>query len=237
MRHPAPKSSTNLPLAHKAEGDTNAARPATGAKLELGEVGFLQVTQLVSFGAFVDWGLPKELLVPFAEQLCELQEGQRYAIGVITDDQGRFTGTQRVAGMLREPPPFKVDDWVEGEAWRRESKLGVFVIVEKKYLGLLPDSEPHELSRGAAARFRVSQVLVDGKIQLSLRRKVFEELEDDAQRVLSRLKRAYLRVSDATHPDLIRSEFGLSKKAYKRAIGRLLKQNLIHLDEEGYVVL
>jgi len=227
-----------MPLARKAEGDSKAAaRPATGAKLELGEVGFLQVTQLVPFGAFVDWGLPKELLVPFAEQLCELQEGQRYAIGVITDDQGRFTGTQRIAGMLREPPPFKVDDWVEGEAWRRESKLGVFVIVQKKYLGLLPDSEPHELSRGTAARFRVSQVLVDGKIQLSLRRKVFEELEDDAQRVLSRLKRAYLRVSDATHPDVIRTEFGLSKKAYKRAIGRLLKQGLIHLDDEGYVVL
>lgn len=206
-------------------------------KLTLGQVGFLEVTDEVPFGVFVDWGLPKELLVPFAEQTCEMRKGQSYAIGVIKDDQGRFTGTQRVSEMLGEPPPYAVDDWVEGQAWRREPKLGVFIIVEKQYLGLLPESEPHQLKRGETAKFRVSQLLPDGKIQLSLRRKAFEELEDDAERVLSRLTQSFFRVSDATSPDIIRARFGLSKKAYKRAIGRLLKQGLVTLDAECFVVL
>ena len=209
----------------------------THAKLELGQVGFLEVTDLVPFGAFVDWGLPKELLVPFAEQLCEMRKGDRYAIGVIKDDQGRFTGTQRIAAMLHALPPFKVNDWVDGEAWRKEPKLGVFVIVEKQYLGLVPESEPHELQRGTAAKFRVSQVLIDGKIQLSLRRKAYEEMPDDAERVLTRLEQGCIPVGDATDPETIRLLFGMSKKAFKRAVGRLFKQGALSLDAQGCVVV
>jgi predicted RNA-binding protein (virulence factor B family) len=192
---------------------------------------------LVPFGAFVDWGLPKELLVPFAEQLCEMTIGDRYAIGVIKDDQGRFTGTQRIAAMLHALPPFKVNDWVEGEAWRKEPNLGVFVIVEKQYLGLLPESEPHNLQRGTAAKFRVSQVLIDGKIQLSLRRPAFQEMPDDAQRVLAKLAQLHVSVGDATDPGTIRSLFGMSKKAFKRAVGRLLKQGAVSLDAKGCVLV
>jgi predicted RNA-binding protein (virulence factor B family) len=209
----------------------------TGAVLALGQVAFLEAKDLVPFGAFVDWGLPKQLLVPTAEQICEMRIGQRYAIGLIKDDTGRFAGTQRVAEMLRARPPFAVNDWVEGQAWRKESGLGVFVIVEKQYLGLLPESEPHDLNRGDIAKFRVSQVLIDGKIQLSLRRPAYAELEEDARRVLTRLQRAWVHVSDSTDPQLIRDYFGMSKKAYKRAVGRLLKQRLVSLDAEGYVVL
>lgn len=206
-------------------------------KLALGEVGFLRVTDVVPFGAFMDWGMPKDLLVPLAEQLDHMQKDETYAVGVIKDDQGRFTGTQRIAAMLRQPPPFAVDDWVQGEAWRKEPKLGVFVIVEKRYLGLLPESEPHELERGSVAKFRISQVLIDGKIQLSLRRTAYEELADDAERVLTRLKLGNCRVRDATDPDFIRAQFGLSKKAYKRAVGRLLKQGLVCFDDQGYVLV
>ena len=216
---------------------SQADNEPTHAKLELGQVGFLEVTDLVPFGAFVDWGLPKELLVPFAEQLCEMRKGDRYAIGVIKDEQGRFTGTQRIASMLHALPPFEVNDWVAGEAWRKEPKLGVFVIVEKQYLGLVPESEPHELQRGTAAKFRVSQVLTDGKIQLSLRRKAYEEMPDYAERVLTRLEQGCVPVGDATDPETIRLLFGMSKKAFKRAVGRLLKQGLVSHDANGYVAL
>lgn len=214
---------------------TRVATPE--AKLALGQVGFLEVKDVVAFGAFVDWGLPKELLVPFANQVCEMKVGHCYAIGVVKDDEGRFAGTQRITEMLRAVPPFAVGDWIEGQAWRRDPKLGVFVIVEKQYLGLLPEGEPHRLNRGSVTKFRVSQVLPDGKIQLSLRRTAFEELGDDAQRVLERLKASYFRVSDNTDPEVIRARFGLSKKAYKRAVGRLLKQGSVTLDDEGYVVV
>jgi predicted RNA-binding protein (virulence factor B family) len=166
-----------------------------------------------------------------------MRKGDRYAIGVIKDDQGRFTGTQRIASMLHAVPPFKVNDWVEGEAWRKEPKLGVFVIVEKQYLGLVPESEPHELRRGTAAKFRVSQVLIDGKIQLSLRRKAYEEMPDDAEHILTALEQGCIPVGDATDPATIRLLFGMSKKVFKRAVGRLLKQGVVSHDANGYVVL
>lgn len=223
--------------AAKKEAPSPADTGMPEPKLKLGQVGFLEVTDVVAFGAFVDWGLPKELLVPLANQVCEMKVGHSYAIGVLKDDEGRFAGTQRVAEMLRAVPPFAVGDWVEGQAWRRDPKLGVFVIVEKQYLGLLPESEPHQLKRGSVAKFRVSQVLLDGKIQLSLRRTAFEEMDADAERVLERLKRSYFRVCDDTDPEIIRARFGLSKKAYKRAVGRLLKQGSVQLDDEGYVIL
>lgn len=225
MRTPSPKDSTRTTSA------------PLEPKLALGQVGFLEVTDIVPFGAFVDWGLPKELLVPLAEQICEMRLGQSYAVGVIKDDQGRFAGTQRIAEMLRKPPPFAVGDWVEGEAWRQEPTLGVFVILEKQYLGLLPESEPNTLKRGEKAKFRIAQSLPDGKIQLSLRRTAFEELDDDAERVYVRLTQSFFRVSDETSPEVIVARFGISKKAYKRAIGRLLKQGRISFDTEGYVVL
>jgi predicted RNA-binding protein (virulence factor B family) len=218
------------PPAAELEREPDGTRP-----FELGDVAFMKVTDLTSFGAFVDWGQPKELLVPFAEQICELRLGERYAIGVIRDPQGRFAGTQRVSEMLATLPQYTVGDWVPGEAWRKDSKLGIFVILNRRYVGLLPSEEPNDLQRGTAARFRVSQVLPDGKVRLSLRGSAFDELEDDAQRVLARLRRGDARVSDQTDPEIIRQLFGLSKKAFKRAVGRLLKQGLVRFGAEGNV--
>jgi uncharacterized protein len=227
----------STPRSRVSGHDDASSGKEAAAKLELGQVGFLEVTDVSRFGAWVDWGMPQQLLVPLGNQVSEMKKGQCYAIGLVRDEAGRLVGTQRIAEMLREPPPFKVDDWVDGQAWRREPKLGVFVIVEKRYLGLVSEAEPHDLQRAQTAHFRVSQVLPDGKIQLSLRRKAFEELQDDAQRVLQRLKTAYFRVSDDTDPAIIREQFALSKKAYKRAVGRLLKQGLVELDAQGYVLL
>lgn len=234
---PSPPEQREKKKASLTESEVRTLDAGPKPLLELGEVAFLEVKDEVPFGVFVDWGLPKELLVPHAEQVCEMRKGQSYAIGLIHDDQGRFAGTQRISELLNAKPPYRVGDWVEGQAWRREAKLGVFVIVEKKYLGLLSEDEPHGLTRGMRAKFRVSQVLPDGKIQLSLRRTAFEELDADAERVFARLKKSYFRVSDRTSPEIIRERFGLSKKAYKRAVGRLLKDGRITLDAEGFVLL
>lgn len=215
-------------------------RPITtprSPKLAVGEVAFLTVTDVTRFGAFVDWGLPKELLVPHAEQTRDVYVGERHPIGLYMDNTGRPAGTMRVSEMLRGQGEFELDEWVEGEAWRNEPELGLFVILERRFVGLVPASEPHALSRGQAARFRVANVLQDGKIELSLRGHAHEELEDDAQRVLARLARPGTpRVGDRSSPEEIRTIFGLSKKAFKRAAGRLLKQREIDIDEEGFLV-
>ncbi|MDB4934673.1 MAG: binding domain protein [Labilithrix sp.] len=211
------------------------------AKLELGQVAFLEVTELTEFGAFVDWGLAKELLVPFKEQTTEMRVGERYAIGLYVDTTGRLAGTMRISEMLGGPAgaekvEWKLDEWVTGEAWRNEPGIGLFVIVENAFVGLVPASEPHSLSRGEGARFRITNVLPDGKIELSLRGHAHEELGGDAQKILTVLSRPGApKIGDKSDPEEIRNVFGLSKKAFKRALGRLLKERKIDIDAQGFV--
>ncbi len=210
------------------------------AKLERGQVAFLQVTECTPIGSFVDWGLAKELLVPFAEQTTPMNAGERYAIGLYVDGSGRLAGTMRVSEMLAnggKASDWQLDEWVQGEAWRSDPEIGLFVIVEKAFVGLVPKSEPHTLSRGAAAEFRVANILADGKIELSLRGHAHEELAGDAGRILEALSSPNApRIGDKSTPDEIRDAVGLSKKAFKRAAGRLLKDRAIACDDDGFFV-
>jgi uncharacterized protein len=204
--------------------------------VELGDVAFLAVTALTSFGAFFDWGMPKELLVPLVEQTRDVRVGERHPVGLYVDDTGRLAGTMKIAELLGERGDFQLGEWVEGEAWRNEPELGLFVIVEQRFVGLLPAGEPHRLSRGEKAEFRVATVLPDGKIELSLRGHAHEELATDAAHVLEVLARPGTpKVGDRSDPEEIRALFGLSKKAFKRAAGRLLKLGQAHLDASGFL--
>jgi predicted RNA-binding protein (virulence factor B family) len=205
-------------------------------KLQLGEVAFLAVTAITEVGIFVDWGLPKELLVPFREQTRDVKIRERHPIGLFIDKTGRLAGTMRVTETLRAKPVVTADEWVAGEAWRDDPAVGLFVIVERRFVGVVPASEPHGLARGDAAMFRVTRVFPDGKFELSLRGKAHEELADDARHVLAVLTLpATPDVSDRSSPQEIRALFGLSKKAFKRAVGRLLKERSVMLDGRGCV--
>jgi predicted RNA-binding protein (virulence factor B family) len=209
------------------------ARPA----LEVGEVGFLVVTDVTRYGAFVDWGLPKELLVPFKEQTRELAPGDYHPFGLLVDRSSRLAGTMRIREHLSYAGDFELDEWVDGEAWRNESGIGLFVILERRFIGLVPAAEPHGLRRGETASFRVSNMLPDGKIELSLRGRMHEELERDAEHIYALLCRPDApRVSERSSPEQIRALFGLSKKAFKRAVGRLLKERAVTLDARSIIV-
>lgn len=202
-------------------------RPA----LVLGEVTFLRVASLTPIGVFVDWGMPKELLVPFREQTRDLKVGDRHPVGLRLDKTGRLAGTMRISEMLRARPVVTAGEWVAGEAWRDDPGVGLFVIVERRFVGLVPKSEPVGLARGEAAMFRVTRVQADGKFELSLRGAAHEELADDAAHVLRILAHPDTPpVGDGSTPELLRTHFGLSKKAFKRAVGRLLKDGRVTLD-------
>jgi predicted RNA-binding protein (virulence factor B family) len=137
-----------------------------------------------------------------------------------------------------EKVEWKLDEWVAGEAWRKEPGIGLFVIVENAFVGLLPESEPHALSRGEAARFRITNVLPDGKIELSLRGHAHEEIDGDAARILKEISRPFApTIGDKASPEEIRGRFGLSKKAFKRAVGRLLRERAVTIDESGNVIV
>jgi len=207
-------------------------------KLSLGEVTFLEITAITPIGAFVDWGLPKELLIPFAQQSRELFAGERQPIGLYVDNTGRLAGTMFVTDMLaHRPPAVELDEWIPGEAWRNDPDIGLFAILERSYIGLVPSSEPHNLRRGDVTKFRVSHILPDGKLVLSLREHAHKAIESDAAKILAVLTTPNPPdVGDKSDPELIRELFGLSKKAFKRAVGRLLKESSVTLDDRGCVI-
>jgi hypothetical protein len=206
--------------------------------VELDEVAFLEVTDTTPIGAFVHWGPVKELLVPHAEQTRPLHVGDRQPIGLYLDASGRLAGTMRVSERLRDLGVFEEDEWVDGEAWRKEPGVGVFVILERAFVGLLPEHEPHTLRRGDAARFRVTRVHPDGNVEVSLRGHGHEEVVRDAEKILAFLTQGRgPRIGDRSPPEQLRALFGLSKKAFKRAVGRLYKERAVVIDESGYLAL
>ncbi len=207
-----------------------------------GEVAFLEVRDVGRFGAFVDWGLTKDLLVPHAEQTRALAVGERHPIGLYVDNSARLAGTMKIRELLERPGgatgEFHVGSWIEGEAWRKEPDVGVFVIIERRFLGLVPAYEPTRITRGEAARFRVTHVLPDGRIELSLRGLAHEEVESDAERIIAALLRPGTPpLGDRSPPDLVVRETGLSKKAFKRAAGRLFREGRVRIAEDGTLAL
>jgi uncharacterized protein len=126
---------------------------------------------------------------------------------------------------------------VKGEAWHDEQGIGLFVILARRHVGLLPAEEPHRLAEGDAAEFRIARVLPDGKPVLSRRGLAHEEISGDADLVLSLLsQRSAPKVSDRSSPEEIRALFGLSKKAFKRAVGHLLKRGDVSIVGDQIVV-
>lgn len=209
-------------------------RPA----IERGQVAFLEVRDVNRFGAFVDWGLPKQLLVPFKEQTRELEVGDWEPIALELDRTGRLVGTMKVREYLEDGGAFERNEWVLGEAWRFDPAIGLFVILERRFVGLLPAHEHHSLRRGEQAKFRIAHVQRDGKVELSLRGLLHEQLNDDGEIILAKLRAANgPKVSDGTSPEQIRALFGLSKKAFKRAVGGLLKDGRVAFDRDGFFVV
>lgn len=207
-------------------------------KLTLGQVGFLKVSDMTPVGAFMDWGLQKDLLLPYGEQTRDIHVGERHPVALTVDNTGRLAGTMRVSEMLKDPPPFEVGSWVQGEAWRRDQAIGAFIILEGRYTGLLPLGEAESLSRGQSAQFRVTRVRADRKVDVSMRREAHEQAGDDAARILEYLARTDAEpVSDKSDPELIREIFGFGKKTFKRAVGGLLKRGAVRVDEAGLIVL
>lgn len=206
--------------------------------VRLGEVAFLEVSDVTPFGAFCRWGLMKDLLVPKAEQTRDVRVGERHPVGLYLDDTDRLAGTMRVSEMLREVPRVTRDEWVEGVAFRRDPDIGTFIIVARKWIGLLPAAEPNRLGRGDAARFRIATILPDGKVELSLRDLAHRQVDKDEQGILEVLgRRDAPKIGDKSSPDHIFSTCGLSKKAFKRAVGGLLKKRLVTIDGDGFVAL
>ncbi len=205
-------------------------------KLELGETAVLKVKDVSKIGAFLDMGLEKDLLLPFKEQIYPVQAGEDCLVALYIDKSGRLAATMKVYPYLHSDAHCKKDDWTEGRVYEINENLGIFVAVKDRYFGLIPKREIFGQCRlGEILKVRVMKVRDDGKLDLSLRELAYRQMNADAEAVIARLKekKGILPFNDRADPQIIKQEFGLSKNAFKRAIGQLLKEGKVEIDDKS----
>ena len=203
-------------------------------KLSLGEVAVLRVKENGKIGAFLDWGLEKDLLLPFREQVRKVRPGEECLVALYLDKSKRLCATMKVYHYLRTDSPYEKDQKVTGTLYEISDNFGAFVAVDNCYSALIPKKEPLGNARvGDTVEARVTEVLKDGKLSLSLRDKAYIQMNEDAQKLLKLLEEqgGELPVGDKSSPEKIKELTGMSKNEFKRAAGNLYKQRLVQVEE------
>ena len=203
-------------------------------KLSLGEVAVLRVKENGKIGAFLDGGLEKDLLLPFREQVRKVRPGEECLVALYLDKSKRLCATMKVYHYLRTDSPYEKDQKVTGTLYEISDNFGAFVAVDNCYSALIPKKEPLGNARvGDTVEARVTEVLKDGKLSLSLREKAYIQMNEDAQKLLKLLEEqgGELPVGDKSSPEKIKELTGMSKNEFKRAAGNLYKQRLIQVEE------
>ena len=205
-------------------------------KLLMGQVAELEVVQLDRIGAFLDWGLEKDLFLPFKQQRGRIEQGQKVLVSLYVDKSSRLCATMNVYQNLRSDSPYQPGDQVRGRVYELSDRFGAFVAVDNLYSGLIPRREMYgeaELGRDVSAR--VVRVLEDGRLNLSIRDKAYLQREQDAEKILRLLDscEGVLPFNDKAAPEVIEHETGMSKNQFKRAVGMLLKEKKIQIDEKS----
>ena len=208
-------------------------------KLTLGELAVLTVADTGKYGAFLDWGLEKDLFLPFKQQTAKVAKGDKCLVTLYIDKSERLCATMKVYELLRKDSPYKKNDHVSGIIYETSPEFGVFVAVDNLYSALIPKKEVYgKLHVGQVVEARVTDVKEDGKLDLSVRERIPEQMDKDAKLIWERLEEygGILPFTDKADPEVIKREFGLSKNAFKRAVGRLLKEEKIEITEKSIVV-
>ena len=209
-------------------------------KITLGQLAVLEVADVGRIGAFLDWGLEKDLLLPFKEQTVKVEKGDRCLVSLYVDKSGRLCATMKVYPLLQTDSPYKKNDMVRGTVYEISREFGVFVAVDNKYSALIPRREVYgRMFIGQQIEARVTDVKADGKLDLSVRGRIPEQMDEDARIIMERISKngGFLPFTDKAEPERIKAEFGMSKAAFKRAVGRLLKQDRITIDENQGKIL
>ncbi len=196
----------------------------------LGEVARFEVSQITKIGAFLSWGLEKDLFLPYAEQTYPIREGDTVLAAVYLDKSDRLCATMNVYDHLKSDSPYIIGDIVSGIPYQDSERFGIFVAVDDKYQGLIPRRECYgEISLGSEVKARVVQVREDGKLDLSVRRKAYEQIGEDSEALLDLISSydGVLPFTDKATPEVIKLHTGMSKNEFKRALGHLMKEGKV----------
>ena len=219
------KDSEDRPIATMLEPD-----------ITLGGVARLYVNQVTPIGAFLEWGLSKDLFLPFKEQLYEVKEGDAVLVTLYIDKSERLCASMHVYQALRNDSDYQKDDSVFGRVYEISDNFGVFIAVDDKYSALLPQKEVFETYRiNQPVHARVAQIMEDGRLTLSVKKKIPEQMNEDADFIYRCLEQenGFLPFHDKSSPEAIKNRFHMSKNAFKRGIGHLLKEGKITIASDG----
>lgn len=208
-------------------------------KVELGELAVLKVVDTSKFGAFLDWGLEKDLFLPFKQQTTKVQKGDQCLVTLYIDKSERLCATMRIYDLLRKDSPYKKDDEVQGIIYEISDNFGAFVAVDNQFSALIPKKDTFgNLKVGQMVQARVAAVKADGKLDLSIKDKIPMQMEKDAEMIYARIQACggELPFTDKADAELIKQEFNMSKNAFKRAIGRLLKEKKVEITQKGIAI-
>lgn len=208
-------------------------------KIKLGETAVLKVTQVGKIGAFLDWGLEKELFLPFKEQVTHVEEGDSCLVALYIDKSNRLAATTRVYNYLTCAPNYVKDSAVTGTVIEINPERGVYVAVDDKYYGMIPKNEVFgELKVGDTVHGRVSKVREDGKLTISLKQKAYIQMDEDSNIVYNKMvaNGGRLPFTDKASPEVIKAHFNMSKNAFKRAVGRLLKEGKVEITDDAIII-
>ncbi len=211
---------------------------ATTAKpfLTMGSLARLTVKEVTGIGAFLDWGLAKDLFLPFKEQTFRVQKGDSVLVSLYIDKSSRLCATAKVYNFLEANSPYQREDQVSGTVYEIIDAFGAYVAVDDRYSALVPKKELFTtLKPGEKISARVTKGQPDGRLGLSIREKAYLQMDTDSTLIYDALVKAggFLPYHDKTSPELIKAKFGLSKNAFKRAIGHLQKEGKLLIEDDG----
>ena len=207
-------------------------------KLMAGETAVLSVSDVTDIGAFLDWGLEKDLFLPFKQQTAKVMPGDECLVALYIDKSSRLCATMKVYHHLQTDSPYRKNDTVTGRVYELSGNFGAFVAVDDKYSALIPKKEMYggkKYQVGDMVTARVADVKEDGKLELAVRQKAYLQMEEDADRLMGIIDShgGVLPFSDKADPELIRRETGMSKNEFKRALGGLYKCRRVEIGESS----
>lgn len=204
-------------------------------KLTLGSYGVLRVKEVSKIGAFLDWGLEKDLFLPFKEMRKKVQPEDEVLVTLYIDKSQRLCASMKgLYHLLSTDSPYKKDDMVTGRVYEFSDNFGAFVAVDDKYSARIPNHEDYSFLRiGDIIDAKVVSVKPDGKLDLTIREKAYIQMDADAEKLLELLKSyaGVLPFTEKASPEVIKREMGLSKNAFKRAAGHLYKERKIDISD------
>lgn len=202
----------------------------------VGGTAVLKAKEITNIGAFLEWGLIKDLLLPFKEQTHNVKEGDSVLVALYVDKSNRLCATMKVYDYLLSDSKYQTEDIVSGFVYDKIDAFGTFVAVDNIYSALIPNNELFRpLKYGDIIKARVVNIREDKKLTLSLRDKSYIQMDSDAEMILEHLasQGGFLPFHDKSDANDIKDKFQISKNAFKRAIGKLYKNGSITIEDDG----